>query len=58
MWQSHRFPCQEDYSGSAPFSEPEAQALRNVLNEFKPNVKLYLSLHSHGKYVLYPWGYA
>lgn len=49
-------PCDETYTGSGPFSEPETRALRDYALS-KDNTKLYLTLHSYGKYFLYPWGF-
>ncbi len=44
------------YRGTAPFSEPETQAVRDfcAAHEFTVN----LSYHSYGELILYPWGYA
>ena len=49
-------PCSEIYPGTAAFSEPESQNLRDVLASI-PNLEVYLTFHSYGQYVLYPWGY-
>ncbi|XP_058464959.1 carboxypeptidase B1-like [Malaya genurostris] len=49
--------CSDTYRGDAPFSEPESQAIRNALTKLKGQCKFYLSLHSYGNYLLYPWGY-
>lgn len=51
-------PCHfESYTGEAPFSEPESQAIRKVLLELtaKNRGKLYVSIHSFGGKILYPW---
>ncbi|KAL1501713.1 hypothetical protein ABEB36_006994 [Hypothenemus hampei] len=51
--------CTEIYAGPEAFSEPETQALRNwFLNNTELNIKLYLTFHSYGEMMLYPWGYA
>ncbi|XP_045502115.1 carboxypeptidase B-like [Colias croceus] len=51
-------PCdQETYAGPKPFSEPETQMVRNVMMEYGKRIKLYVSLHSYGQYLVYPWGY-
>lgn len=50
-------PCQEIYRGSAPFSEPETSAIQSFVLGHKDSLKAYLSFHSYGQYVLYPWGY-
>ena len=43
------------YRGSAPFSEPETQAVRDfcIGREFTVGI----SYHSYGELILYPWGY-
>lgn len=51
-------PCnQETYAGPQPFSEPETQMVRNVMAANAKRLKLYVSLHSYGQYLVYPWGY-
>ncbi|XP_058983448.1 carboxypeptidase B [Musca domestica] len=50
-------PCDIDYHGPEPFSEPEAVALRELLFKVNDTCKMYLTLHSYGGYFLYPWGY-
>ncbi|CAL1685712.1 unnamed protein product [Lasius platythorax] len=49
--------CRETYSGTKPFSEPETDAIRNFFEISSANFKAYLSFHSYGQYILYPWGY-
>lgn len=49
--------CTETYAGPEAFSEPEARALRDWFNQNGQNVKLYLTFHSYGEMILYPWGY-
>ena len=48
-------PSSEQYGGTGPFSEPETQALQAFLQTHK-HVKIFISYHSYGKLVLYPWG--
>ncbi|XP_022838055.1 carboxypeptidase B-like [Spodoptera litura] len=51
-------PChKETYAGPQPFSEPETQMVRNVMMDNAKRMKLYVSLHSYGQYLVYPWGY-
>ncbi|XP_006609652.1 carboxypeptidase B-like isoform X2 [Apis dorsata] len=50
-------PCREIYAGSGPFSEPETNAIRYFFEASSANFKAYLTFHSYGQYVLYPWGY-
>ncbi|XP_053690015.1 carboxypeptidase B-like [Sabethes cyaneus] len=49
--------CADTYRGDTPFSEPETQAIRDTLIKLKNRCKFYLSLHSYGNYLLYPWGW-
>lgn len=62
--------CNETYRGRSAASEPETQALENYILSLFPDQRgpnstdpapadatgLLVSLHSHGGYVLYPWG--
>lgn len=47
----------ETYRGEYPLSEPEARALAGVLKKYRPQIKLYVSLHTYGNCIMYPWGY-
>ncbi|XP_011630691.2 LOW QUALITY PROTEIN: carboxypeptidase B-like [Pogonomyrmex barbatus] len=49
--------CHETYAGTKAFSEPESDAIRNFFEASLANFKAYLSFHSYGQYILYPWGY-
>ncbi len=49
-------PWSETYRGTAPFSEPETQALRNFLESGR-SVRIALNYHTSGDLLLYPWGY-
>lgn len=49
--------CAETYAGRTAFSEPETAALRDYVLEHAHHTKLYLTFHSYGQYLLYPWGY-
>jgi hypothetical protein len=44
-----------DYRGSAPFSEPESTALRDLALLAPPDLSV--SCHSYGNLCLLPWGY-
>lgn len=39
-------------------SEPESFELYKVVEKYASNVKLYLSVHTFGDMVLWPWGYS
>lgn len=46
----------ETYRGTAPFSEPENQRVRDLALS-KPGLRGHNDVHSYGQYVLWPWGY-
>jgi len=50
--------CLETYHGIGPFSEPESKALRDFLYTIKDQLVMYISLHSYGQKVLYPWSHS
>ena len=49
--------CREEYRGQRAFSEPETAALRKFLLARRGSVLMYLTFHSYGQMILYPWGY-
>ncbi|XP_025832585.1 carboxypeptidase B-like [Agrilus planipennis] len=49
--------CSEIYKGRNAFSEVELQNFKNFSEANKDKIKLYLTLHSYGYFILYPWGY-
>ncbi len=48
-------PCNLTYRGEAPFSEPETQAIRDLVRQ--QDFDILVSLHSYGRLVLYPWAH-
>ncbi|MCU0415119.1 MAG: immune inhibitor A, partial [Ignavibacteriaceae bacterium] len=48
-------PCSQTYRGTAAFSEPEAQAVRDLA--ILKNYGTHFNMHTYGGYILYPWGY-
>ncbi|XP_030081181.1 carboxypeptidase B, partial [Drosophila hydei] len=50
-------PCSETYAGPKSFSEPEAIVVRDLIRGLADRGKMYLTVHSYGNYILYPWGY-
>jgi hypothetical protein len=44
------------YRGTGPFSEPETATIRALVNSRQ--FTMWLSYHSYGELLLYPWGYA
>lgn len=45
----------QTYRGLAPFSEPETKAVQWFCEQHE--FQLALNYHSHGNYLIYPWGY-
>ncbi|XP_055585997.1 carboxypeptidase B-like [Uranotaenia lowii] len=50
-------PCSDIFAGSGPFSEPETKAVQDFMQTSAANWKGFLTFHSYGQYILYPWGY-
>ncbi|KAI8440683.1 hypothetical protein MSG28_009037 [Choristoneura fumiferana] len=50
-------PCSDTYPGNRAFSEPETRAVRDVLDKYLHRMALYLTMHSYGSMILYPWGH-
>ncbi len=48
-------PRDDTYHGTAPFSEPETQAVKAFI-EARTNLTTLLSYHTFSELVLYPWG--
>lgn len=49
-------PCDDNYAGSAPFSEPETRAVRDIITQVQGRLKAMISLHSPGQTWLIPYG--
>lgn len=49
--------CSNTYAGPEAFSEPETLAFSRFVDRYKDSIKLYLSVHSYGQYIIYPWSY-
>lgn len=54
---SSPIPCTQTYQGPKPFSERETRALRDLMFSVKDRAKMYLTIHSYGRYLLTPWGH-
>uniref|UniRef100_W8BHB0 Carboxypeptidase A4 n=1 Tax=Ceratitis capitata TaxID=7213 RepID=W8BHB0_CERCA len=50
-------PCSDTYRGTTPASELETKAVENFLSRRKHNLSAYLTYHSYGQYIVYPWAY-
>jgi murein tripeptide amidase MpaA len=54
-WGSSGYKWDETYRGTAPWSEPETAAIRDLV---EGHLFTYaLTFHTYGDYYLYPWGY-
>lgn len=49
-------PCSETYKGPMPFSEPETRGLQAMMKSIG-DIDLFITLHSFGQTILYPWGW-
>jgi hypothetical protein len=52
---SSPFPDEPTYRGEVPFSEPETQAVRGLVNAHE--FIIMVNYHSHSNLYLWPWGY-
>lgn len=50
-------PKADAFTGPHPFSEPEVVSMRNVLLPLRGRIAFYLTLHSFGGQLMYPWGF-
>ncbi|XP_052749806.1 carboxypeptidase B-like [Galleria mellonella] len=50
-------PCSDIFAGSRPFSEIETRVVQGILQENLHRLALYLTMHSYGSLILYPWGH-
>ncbi|XP_047027563.1 carboxypeptidase B [Helicoverpa zea] len=50
-------PCSDIYAGTSAFSEVETRVVRDILHEHLARMALYLTMHSFGSMILYPWGH-
>lgn len=52
------YPCSEVYRGPKAFSEQETRIVRDVMLRLKGRCKMYISIHTYGNSILYPYGYS
>ncbi|XP_050355625.1 carboxypeptidase B-like [Nymphalis io] len=50
-------PCSNNYAGSKPFSEVESWTVGQIIEEHLDQIVLYITVHSYGSFILYPWGH-
>lgn len=55
---SSGFTGDDIYRGSAPFSEPETAALRDLAQGFGADLAAHIDYHSFSQLILWPFGYA
>lgn len=51
-------PGNDTYRGTAPFSEPETQSLRDLALSFGDKLAAHIDYHSYSQLILWPFGYA
>uniref|UniRef100_A0A6P7F4I7 Zinc carboxypeptidase A 1 n=1 Tax=Diabrotica virgifera virgifera TaxID=50390 RepID=A0A6P7F4I7_DIAVI len=50
-------PCESDYAGPHAFSEIEVKSLSKYMSKVANKILLYITFHSHGQYILLPYGH-
>lgn len=49
--------CSEIYRGPVARSEVETRVFESFTRKYADRIKVYISFHSYGELILYPWGY-
>ncbi|XP_045453545.1 carboxypeptidase B-like [Melitaea cinxia] len=49
--------CSDIYAGSRAFSEVEVRAVDAIMQEYRDRIDIYITMHSFGSMILYPWGH-
>lgn len=50
-------PCSDTFGGPVAWSEPESVHLSDYVNSIADSIKIFLSFHSYGQYLLFPFGH-
>lgn len=50
-------PCMENYRGRQAFSELETRSISRYLQTIKKDLKLFITLHSFGQFILMPFSH-
>lgn len=50
-------PCSETYAGPQAFSESETRTTTEWVYNNIQDLRVYVSFHSYGQYILSPWGH-
>ena len=48
-------PCEYNFPGNTPFSEPETKAFRDFLIKNKDDLSFVINMHSNGNSFIYPF---
>ncbi|CAG9832793.1 unnamed protein product [Diabrotica balteata] len=51
------YPCADTYAGPSAFSEIETKSLSEYMSKVENKILLYITFHSHGQYILLPYGH-
>lgn len=46
----------DTFHGRGPFSEPETSVIRDIFQEYRDRIELFLDIHSFGSMILYGYG--
>lgn len=49
--------CADTYPGARAFSEVETRVVRDIIHTYLSRMALFLTIHSYGSMILYPWGH-
>ncbi|KAG8226504.1 hypothetical protein J437_LFUL007386 [Ladona fulva] len=55
---SSQMPCDSAFAGKSAFSEPESNNIKSVILQNVNEIDAYITLHSYGQYIFYPWEYS
>jgi len=50
-------PCDEDYRGPSPFSEPETQAVKLLVEKMAGSIKMAFNFHAFGNLFIHPFNF-
>ena len=50
-------PCEEDFRGKEPFSEPETKNIKNFMEKHNNEIKIVINYHTWGNLVITPFNY-
>lgn len=56
LYQPSNNSCSLTFPGPYAFSEIETRIVRDILHKYVDRIQVHLDIHSHGNYVLFPWG--